>query len=127
MAADVVVEIGVYAACFFGLFFEPFCPFLQLGFRVAACISAGRAVEADVNDIGGDHAGRFFAGHVVDAEADAQFTKQLESIIAVPAFVPEFKDGSFSLRQQLDKSFEQVEVFVQAGRQLIQNRAERAF
>jgi len=55
----------------------------------------------------------------VDAETDAGFFEQLVGIIGVPAFVPEFNDGGFSFRQKPDKSFEQIEVFLQAGRQLI--------
>jgi len=84
-------------------------------------------VEADVDNIAGDDAGGFFAGHVVDAKAGMGFIKQFVGIVRVPAFVPEFKDGGFSSGQQLHKSFEQVEILVQAGRQLIEDWAEPAF
>ena len=96
-----------------------------MGFRVAAGVPAGCAVEANVNDIAGDNAGGFFAGHVVNAEAGAGFIEQVVGIVGVPAFVPEFEDGGFSFGQQPYESFEQVEIFVQAGRQLVEDWAER--
>lgn len=125
VAVGVVVEVGVDGAGFLGLVFEPVGPILQCRLGVVAGISAGRTVETNVDDLAGDGAGRFLAGHVVDTEAHAGFFEQLEGLIDVPAFVPEFEDGRLIFGQHLDKTLEQVEVFVQAGRQLIENRAER--
>ncbi len=72
VGVGIVVEIDVNAAGLVGLPFEPFCPALQYRLRIAARIFASCAVEANVDYIGCNYTGRFFAGHIVDAKANFQ-------------------------------------------------------
>jgi len=84
-------------------------------------------VEANVDYVADNASWRFIAGHVVNAESGSKFTKELERVSGVPAFVSKFKDGRGGIRKQPDKVFEQVEVLVEAWRQLIKDWSEAAF
>ncbi len=73
VGVGIVIEIGVDAASLFGVLLEPFGPVLQSGFRIVSLVSTCCAMKTNVYYIGCDYAGRFFAGHIVDAKADLQF------------------------------------------------------
>ena len=124
MAADVVVEISIDGAGFLSIFFEPFGPVLQCGFGIMTRVSAGCAMEADINNVARDYAGRFLAGHVMDAKANAALIQQFEGVILIPAFVPKLEYSRSLFGQELDKTREQIQILVQAGRQLAEDRAE---
>jgi len=120
----IVVKVNVDAMDLLDVCFYPLGPIFEGRFAVVAIISADCAVKANVNHIAGYDTRRRDAQQIVDAKAYAEFVKQVVCILRKPAFVPEFKNSLPAFRQKLQKISQPINVFVEAGRQLIKDRAE---
>ena len=55
----------------------------------------------------------------MNAKAGTVLIEQFEGVLGEPAIVSKLKHSGRLLRQKLDKGFEQVEVLVEAWRQLV--------
>ncbi len=82
-------------------------------------------MEADVSGAPARPARRLDALEVVGNEADAVAIEQREDLIVVPAGVAELDDMLEVAGQLLEEIPEPLEVFVEARRQLVEDRAER--
>ena len=87
-------------------------------------VLAGRVVEAEVDEVCGDDAGDVAVTEVVDAESGAGTVEEVEDIVCDPRVVPEFEDSEDFRRKYPDEVIEAREVFVETGRQLIEDGAE---
>jgi len=100
-AGLVVVEVGVGGAGLVGPFFDKLGPVLEGFFGVFAGVHGLGAVEADVDDVGGDDLGAEPVAAVEDAKAGFAFFEDGVDDGGKPAWVAEFEDVVVVAGQEL--------------------------